>query len=109
MFTLAGTRSQLSAALALLVVTLGVAVPMLDRVDAGPDPAVESEHHPGTCPPAHDHTVCTQHGADLPLVGGWTRGSATSTVHTPPPHEARRASHATTSVAANRTRAPPFL
>ncbi len=109
MLTPARIRPQVSAALALLMVTLSVVVPMLDRADAGSGPVVESEHHPGTCPPAHDHTVCTQHGGNLPLVSAFTRSPAASTVRTPLPPDARRVSHSTASVAANRSRAPPSV
>jgi hypothetical protein len=109
MLTLARLRPHVSAALAALLVALSVAVPMLDRADAGSGPVVEGEHHPGTCPPAHDHTVCTQFGGNLPLVSAWTRIPTASTVRTPPPREGGRMSYATASVAANHSRAPPFV
>ena len=43
---------------AMLVMT--VAVPLLERADVVHEPVVEREHDPATCPPAHDHTICTQ-------------------------------------------------
>ena len=107
--TLARLRPHVSAALALLLVTLSVAVPMLDAADAGSGAALESEHHPGTCPPAHDHTVCTQFGGNLPLVSAWTRIPSAETVRTASPHDDLRLSHTTVSVAANRSRAPPSV
>jgi hypothetical protein len=109
MRTVARLRPHVSAALALLLVTLSVAVPMLDRADAGSGVVVESEHHPGTCPPAHDHTVCTQFGGNLPLVSAWSRIPSAATVRTPPLHDDLRLSHTTVSVAANRSRAPPSV
>lgn len=47
------------------MLSLSVAVPMLERADIVTAPIAESEHNPATCPPAHDHTVCTQVGSNL--------------------------------------------
>jgi hypothetical protein len=52
-------RKAFSAGLALLMLTLSVAVPVLERADITTGPVAESEHNPATCPPPHDHTVCT--------------------------------------------------
>lgn len=54
----------LSGPLAALMLVLSVAVPVVERADVSHELAVESEHAPGTCPTAHDHTVCTQVGAN---------------------------------------------
>jgi hypothetical protein len=42
-----------------LVLALSVAVPVLERSEILSEPVAESQHSPGTCPPAHDHTLCT--------------------------------------------------
>ncbi len=62
------TRKALAAWLPTLLLVLSVAVPVLERAEFAHEPVVESEHNPATCPPAHDHTVCTQVGANLSLA-----------------------------------------
>jgi len=47
------------------MLSLSVAVPVLERADLVHEPVAESQHAPGSCPSAHDHTVCTQVGANL--------------------------------------------
>ena len=47
------------------MIVMSVVVPVLDRAEAVHEVVVESEHNPATCPPAHDHTICTQFGANL--------------------------------------------
>jgi hypothetical protein len=108
MHTVLRLRSVISAALTALVVTLSIAVPLLDRADAGSDPVVESEHHPATCPPSHDHTVCAQFSANLPLASARARHPAAATVRVALPAGADRTSHSAASVESNRSRAPPF-
>ena len=58
-------RKGVSVGISLLILTLSVAVPVLERADLVDEPVAESEHNPATCPTAHDHTVCTQVGANL--------------------------------------------
>ena len=60
-------RRALGAPLAALMLCLSVAVPLLDMVDLRPGPVVESQHDPESCAPSHDHTVCTQAGANMAL------------------------------------------
>jgi len=62
------TRKVFSTGLSLLLLTLSVAVPLLERADLVHEPVVESEHSSEQCPPAHDHTVCTQDIAKLPVA-----------------------------------------
>jgi hypothetical protein len=57
-------RTVVAAPLASLLLTLSVAVPIVERADLTHAPVVESEHQPGSCPAPHDHTVCTQVGAN---------------------------------------------
>lgn len=56
-------RKLLALALPLLLVATGVVVPTLDRDLFTDGPVLEAEHHPSTCPVAHDHTLCSQAGA----------------------------------------------
>ena len=55
--------------LSTLTLALSVAVPLLEPSEVTFDPVAESQHDPAACTPAHDHTVCTQVGANLALVG----------------------------------------
>ena len=54
--------------LTLLMLTLSGAVPLMERADVNSVPVAESEHSPADCPQGHDHTVCTQVGANLSAV-----------------------------------------
>ncbi len=63
------TRRAVAAPLTALLLTLSVAVPLVERADLGHTPVVESEHQPGSCPTPHDHTVCTQVGANHAAPG----------------------------------------
>ena len=54
-----------SAGITLLMLTLSVAIPTLERSELANGPVAESEHDPGACPTGHDHTICTQVGANL--------------------------------------------
>jgi hypothetical protein len=61
-------RKSLSVGLATLLLTLSVAVPVMDRGGPVGGSAVESEHQPGRCGHAHDHRVCAQVGANLSVA-----------------------------------------
>ena len=65
-------RKTISVWLSALLLTLSVAVPALARAEFAHEPAIESEHDPAHCPRAHDHTVCTQVGANLSLAAAPT-------------------------------------
>jgi len=65
-------RKSGSVWLSALLLTLSIAVPALERAEFAHESAIESEHNPAHCPPAHDHTVCTQVGANLSLAAGTT-------------------------------------
>jgi hypothetical protein len=82
-------RQSVSVGIAVLMLGVTVAVPMLERGEMADRPVAESSHAPGTCPRAHDHSVCTQVGAnvsapsDAPeqrvtpaLLASWTPGAA---------------------------------
>lgn len=63
------TRSGASLGVTLVMLAVAVAVPGLERASGGPGPVLESEHSPASCPPGHDHTICTQVEANAPLTG----------------------------------------
>ena len=65
-------RKTVSVLLSALLLTLSIAVPALERAEFVHESAIESEHDPAHCPPAHDHTVCTQVGANLSLTAAPT-------------------------------------
>jgi hypothetical protein len=50
-----------------LLLTLSVVVPVMEQGSLFDRPVVEREHEPGECPSGHDHTICTQMGANLSL------------------------------------------
>ena len=58
-------RKGVSVGTSLLMLTLSLAVPVLERSELVAEPVFESQHDPATCPTAHDHTICTQMGANL--------------------------------------------
>lgn len=49
------------------MLTLSVAVPVLEQGSLFHHPVAESQHSPGECPSGHDHTICTQVGANLAI------------------------------------------
>ena len=49
----------------MLMLTLSIALPVLERADMVDQPVAESEHNPATCPSGHDHTICTQVGVNM--------------------------------------------
>ena len=67
-------RKGASLGISLLMLTLSLAILVLERSELVNGPVAESEHDPATCPTAHDHRICTQVGANL---------SAHSRVHDP--------------------------
>jgi len=73
-----GIRQVLGTCLSALIVTLSVAVPVLERADLARGTAFESRHDPVACSPGHDHTLCTQIGAGhaLPSRRGLRPGAS---------------------------------
>jgi hypothetical protein len=61
-------RRIVSSGLALLLLSLSVAVPLMERADVTGVLAAESGHHASTCPHGHDHRICTQMGANLSVA-----------------------------------------
>lgn len=107
------TRSQnlrraLSVGLSLLMLTLSGVVPIMERADLDSRTVAESEHNPGQCPRGHDHTICTQFGANFSAV-------ARATVYVPAPAIVRAVLTVSASAfapatfhPAHRSRAPPL-
>jgi hypothetical protein len=68
-----GIRRALSAPLAVLLLLPGVTTPVLDRADFEHPRAIEEPgHNPAACPRGHDHNLCTQVRANLPLPAAGT-------------------------------------
>jgi len=61
-------RKRFALGLTLLILTLSIAVPLMETSEIADATVIESEHNPAECPTAHDHTVCTQVGANLSAV-----------------------------------------
>ena len=51
-----------------LLCVLSMLVPALERAEAPHRAVIETEHHPGSCPTPHDHTVCVQVAANQSVV-----------------------------------------
>jgi hypothetical protein len=101
-------RRGISVGISLLMLTLSVAVPVLERGSFFDRPIVEREHNPGDCPSGHDHTVCTQVGANLSLEAASILTELGSAVVTVSPLAAKRV-YATGPVDGERhSRAPPL-
>ena len=75
------SRKGISAVVAILMLTLSIALPVLEHSDILDEPVAESEHNPATCPSGHDHTICTQVGVNMALP-------AESPAYAPGLHEA---------------------
>ena len=61
-------RQSVSLGISLLMLTLSVAVPQLERGEFLHELAVEHEHDPATCPRAHDENVCIEVSVDPSVV-----------------------------------------
>jgi hypothetical protein len=101
-------RKTLSVGISVLMLTLSIAVPVLERADLVAEPVAESEHDPDACPPPHDHTICTQVSASfsLPAMTGH-HGLAGVVVPVAPPPVAPSVASAAFSEG-HRPRAPPL-
>ncbi len=50
--------------LAVLLPALGTTIPLLDMMPEDGRSGIESEHHPGTHGPPHNHLICIQQAAN---------------------------------------------
>lgn len=97
-----------SAGVMLLMLTLSFAVPLMERADQSNAPVLESAHDPASCPPGHDHTVCTLVGSNLSVL---TNRPTTPTSHADPADAAPGGEDVTRASGAGesqRSRAPPL-
>ena len=103
-------RKGLTLMVLALMLTLGVAIPVLERTEIMAGPVAESAHNPATCPPAHDHTVCTQVTSShlLAACNASTCEIARAVVRAAPGPESHLYAGRTTK-ATNLSRAPPTL
>ncbi|MDH3270968.1 MAG: hypothetical protein OEN56_06525 [Gemmatimonadota bacterium] len=101
-------RLGTSAVIALLMLTLSVAVPVIEQGALFDRPVVEAEHEPGDCPSGHDHTVCTQVGANLAFEGHLVERPMEGPVLAVAAFTDERATPARGWDRSNRSRAPPL-
>ncbi len=101
-------RVGLATALSLLMLTMSVAVPVLERGSLLDHPVVEREHDPGECPSSHDHTVCTQVGANLAFESDAVESPLARGSVAVSPVRGARVLHAARAHRANSSRAPPL-
>lgn len=92
-----------------LMVMLSAAVPMLDVADLRTGTTVESQHDPASCAPSHDHTVCTQVGANHALAGGTPARAPATLVQSRVPLPALRSVLGSVLADGHPTRAPPAV
>lgn len=58
-----------SVVITALLLAVSFAVPVLDGPELLGQLVVETQHEPGECPTGHDHSVCTQVGANMSFPG----------------------------------------
>lgn len=85
-----GTSDQIrrivSTVLAALMLTLSVAVPLMERADVVVGTLAVESHHTAQCPHGHDHRLCTQIGANFSFVtNGYHHRVAPVLLRTTPP------------------------
>lgn len=101
-------RAALAAGLSMLMLTLSVAVPVLEQGSLFHHPVAESAHNPGECPSGHDHTICTQVGANLAIDTNDVDGPQAPSAVSLSAVEGHRALPTRTLGRANPSRAPPL-
>lgn len=101
-------RMVLSVGISMLMLTLSVAVPLLEQGAILDHPVVENEHNPGDCPSGHDHTICTQVGANLAIASEQVASPLGRTVTVVSPVTGARTLLSGSTYEANPSRAPPL-
>lgn len=96
----------LAGPLAAVMLGLGIVVPLLEVEQTAPV-VIESPHAPGSCPSAHDHTICTQVGANHDVPSPPPGGGREPITRWHPAFHAQAVPSATSFVALPRSRAPP--
>jgi hypothetical protein len=102
-------RRVVGAPLATLLLALSVAVPVLERIDLSLEPVAESAHDPGACTPSHDHTVCTQVGANVALASGPVHALGSSDMSAALALDAMETRHASGWSEGHPVRGPPHI
>lgn len=92
----------------MLMLTLSVAVPVLEQGSLFHHPVAESAHTPGECPSGHDHTICTQVGANLAIGGDAVDGPQAPSAISLSSVDGHRLPPTRTHGRANPSRAPPL-
>ncbi|GMV07178.1 MAG: hypothetical protein AMXMBFR53_34530 [Gemmatimonadota bacterium] len=108
-WTWKGIRRALGGPMSALVVMLSAAVPMLDVADLRTGTTVESQHDPASCAPSHDHTVCTQVGANHALAGRAPVRTPATFAHARVPLRTLRSVLGPVLADGHPTRAPPAV
>lgn len=90
------------------MLTLSVAVPILEQGSLFHHPVAESAHEPGECPSGHDHTICTQVGANLAVEGEDVDGPHAPGAVALSPVDSPRVFATRVHGRANASRAPPL-
>lgn len=91
------------------MLVLSVTVPLVERADLDHHVRWESNHDPSACAPAHDHTMCTQVGANLSLPSHpGLPGPVLGLLGVGGPSDLTRSSR-WARASGNRTRAPPSI
>ena len=98
----------LATGISVLIMTLSVAIPVLEKGTLLHHPVVEQEHAPGDCPSAHDHTICTQVGGDPPLHTSAVDASVDADVEAEAMPDGARAHHPASTDGTHHPRAPPL-
>lgn len=101
-------RAVLSAGMSLIMLTLSVAVPVLEQDALFAQPIVENEHSPGECPSGHDHTICAQVGANIAIGSDGADRPLERSAVTVAPVAGAWAHVAAAEDDTNRSRAPPL-
>ena len=101
-------RRAIAPAQAALLLSLSVAVPVLDGAERSRGPVLESKHSAGACVVGHDHSVCTQLSSNRVISGeGPRHGPTTGHTVAAPAHESQDTPPHVVPLA-RRSRAPPL-
>lgn len=102
-------RKGLATGISVLMLVSSVAVPVLEQGALFHTPVVENEHNPGECPSGHDHTVCTQVGANLAIDGASVQSPEAPGLATLLAFRSQHILTARSTDRSNPSRAPPLV
>ena len=101
------SRRCLATALAAVMLTLSIVMPVLDRADITAEPVAESEHVPAECLQGHDHWICTLVGANHAAAASASSGHQQQRLHPLASLTPRLAAVQATILQGPPSRAPP--